>query len=62
MSPSAAIAETAITLTVSTAMMIARWLMRSAASPPTKTKATRPAPRHVATSDSDAGSLSSSMT
>ena len=54
--------DTAITLTVSTAMMMARWLIRSAARPPTNTKATRPAPRQVATSDSDAGSLSSSMT
>ena len=62
MSPSIAIVDTAITLTVSTAMMMARWLIRSAASPPTKTNATRPTPRQVATSDSDAGSLSSSMT
>ena len=53
---------TAITLTVSTAMMIERWLMRSAAIPPTRRKATRPTPRQVATSDSDTGSLSSSMT
>ena len=42
--------------------MMARWLKRSAAIPPTNRKATRPTPRHVATSDSDAGSLLSSMT
>ena len=50
------------TLTVSTAMMMVRWLIRSAAMPPTRTNATRPAPRQVATSDSDAGSSSSAMT
>ena len=61
-SPRTAIVDTAITLTVSTAMMIVRWLIRSAAIPPIKTNATRPAPRHVATSDSDVGSLDSSMT
>ena len=44
-----------MTLTASTAMMMLRWLIRSAAMPPTRTKATRPAPRHVATSDSDVG-------
>ena len=37
--PSTATAETATTLTASTAMMIARWLIRSAAMPPTSTNA-----------------------
>ncbi len=43
-------------------MMIVRWLTRSAAIPPTRTHATRPTPRQVATSDSEAGSLSIAMT
>ena len=60
--PSTATAETATVFTACEAMMIARWLIRSAAIPPTSRKATNPTPRHVATSDSDAGSLSSSMT
>ena len=47
--------STASTLTVSTAMMIARWLIRSAAIPPTNTNATRAAPKQVVTIDSDIG-------
>ncbi len=58
----AATTETTAVLTAATTMMMPRWLRRSAASPPTSTNATSPAPRQVATSDSDVGSLSSSMT
>ena len=60
--PSTAIADDAITLTDSVAMMIVRWLIRSAVMPPTRTNATKAAPQQVVTIDNDTGSLSSSMT
>lgn len=60
--PSVATMPTVRKFTASTTMMMARWLKRSAASPPTRTNATKPAPRQVATSDSAAGSLSRAMT
>nr|CRL53391.1 hypothetical protein CPGR_00670 [Mycolicibacterium fortuitum subsp. fortuitum DSM 46621 = ATCC 6841 = JCM 6387] len=60
--PSTATTVTVTRLTVSTAMMIVRWLTQSAVMPPTRTNATRPTPMQVATTDSEAGSLSIAMT
>ena len=60
--PRTATAPTAMTLTVSTAMMMARWGTRSATMPPTRMKASRPPARQAATNDNAAGSSASAMT
>ena len=61
-SPSTAIVDDAIMLTDSMAMMIVRWLIRSAVIPPIRTNATKPDAKQVATIDNDTGLLSSSIT
>ncbi len=60
--PRTATAPTVTTLTVSTAMMIARCGRRSATMPPTRMKPSRPAARQVATNDNAAGSSARAMT